>query len=333
MDAANIFSAWLANGVLNGGYLTTGGGSVWLETQQLSENSGFVPVIITWSVSTGLISMYINGHLIDTQAITAAIVGELTVAGWAMNNWFSKGKGYMAHCALWDRSLTTSEVLILSSPNKDIFRGLVLTFDDEFDGQYGFFQYAAPLGIKGTIYVTSDNIGAAGYMTAAQLQEADAAGWLIAVHSKDHTSFYGLSQADIETQITTCQGVLSGLEMTRGIYHGAYPFGAYNPSTAFPALVATGMLDFRGTHNLSSLDTRTRYKYCWGLSRYMASGDTLAQVQADINNAISEGGYYTQLIHDDSGVDGWSDANWQALCDWIVANGLTTVTPEDIWIS
>ena len=60
----------------------------------------------------------------------------------------------------------------------------VITFDDGFESTYTIaFPLMQQYGIKGTVYVVPDWLGAPGYLTLAELTEMHNAGWTIASHT------------------------------------------------------------------------------------------------------------------------------------------------------
>ncbi len=96
--------------------------------------------------------------------------------------------------------------------------GFVICFDDAKSGVY---DYAFPLirakGWRACIGVISSLVGTDGYMTLAQLQELHTAGWDICNHSATHPTMDSLTQAQIISQIQTCQAYL----WANGLYRGS----------------------------------------------------------------------------------------------------------------
>jgi peptidoglycan/xylan/chitin deacetylase (PgdA/CDA1 family) len=109
----------------------------------------------------------------------------------------------------------------------------LLTFDG---GQSSTYTEAYPLlaaaGMVATVYVISDRVGTAGYMTLAQLQELHAAGWDIANHTSDHTELGTLATAaEVAAKVTDCADYLVAAGMPEASLHVAYPGGDHEAET------------------------------------------------------------------------------------------------------
>lgn len=112
------------------------------------------------------------------------------------------------------------------------------------DGRADLYTNAYPAlqsaELTATAYVVTDWLGDAGYITAAQAIEMDAAGFDIASHTHTHPHLPLLTQAQQEAEFTAAKGVLDGLGLTRASGHVAYPYCQTNANT-FVAMAATGM--------------------------------------------------------------------------------------------
>lgn len=219
--------------------------------------------ILAWHVSGTSINIQVNGGGINTTAmavnvytayITFAVGAEFSAAPAATNfldgrigptaYWRSlPGEGgaltaaqriglFNAGLGLTYASYTRKGAAINTSPI------VAFTFDDGYDNLYTN-AYPAMQGYPATSFVISDLIGTAGFATSADLQAMNTAGWTIGNHSKTHTNFGTLTQAQIENELNTCRTVLEGL----GIYGGryvSYPYGGYDNDTD-RAMVTQGM--------------------------------------------------------------------------------------------
>lgn len=102
------------------------------------------------------------------------------------------------------------------------------TFDGGFIDHYTtIYPYLAAKGIKYTEYITTDNVGGVGRMSWAQLLELHNLGVDIQCHSKTHTDFTTLSEAQVKAELDAVDAafVANGLPAPR---HHGYPSGAYN---------------------------------------------------------------------------------------------------------
>jgi peptidoglycan/xylan/chitin deacetylase (PgdA/CDA1 family) len=127
----------------------------------------------------------------------------------------------------------------------------VISFDDGWSTQYTEgFAYMKPRGLKATMYIVSSYVGQASRVTTAQLQEMYDAGWDIANHTTTHTDLSTLTQAQVESELFTCQAFIinNGWSRYSSPKHVAYPFGGYS-TASLTAMSTQGMLTGRTTSN------------------------------------------------------------------------------------
>jgi peptidoglycan/xylan/chitin deacetylase (PgdA/CDA1 family) len=131
-----------------------------------------------------------------------------------------------------------------------------LTFDAGYTNHYtDVYPYLAAKGIKYTEFITSDLVGDVGRMTWAQLLELHNLGVDIQCHSKTHTDFTTLSEAQVKAELDAVDAafIANGLPAPR---HHGYPAGAYNDNvktwvatrrdTAMRINTAAGVEEFKG---------------------------------------------------------------------------------------
>lgn len=130
---------------------------------------------------------------------------------------------------------------------------LSFTFDDGFASQY---TLAKPIldtyGYPATAYIIIDKVGSAGFMSLADLTDAeDNANWEIAYHSYDSdihtTGFPATPQLDLEQDIDLARDWLyqNGFE---GYCDCAYPHGSFTGSTDVLGAVQTKLSTCRTVH-------------------------------------------------------------------------------------
>lgn len=108
----------------------------------------------------------------------------------------------------------------------------IIQFDDAYDSEYikGFPIFEAN-GQQGVMYVRTDAIGTAGFMTVTQLKEMQTAGWDISNHTTDHTLLSTLEEADQRTKINDAYDWLVANGFGKTAWFLAYPGGDYNSTT------------------------------------------------------------------------------------------------------
>lgn len=104
---------------------------------------------------------------------------------------------------------------------------VTIMFDDAEDNT---FTAAKPLmdryQLPGVSAAPSGFVGAAGYMTAAQLLDLQTAGWEVVSHSINHTDMTLMSGAEVDHELSASKQALQSLGLN--IDNFAVPFGAYN---------------------------------------------------------------------------------------------------------
>jgi peptidoglycan/xylan/chitin deacetylase (PgdA/CDA1 family) len=114
-------------------------------------------------------------------------------------------------------------------------RPVILTFDD---GYADFYSTALPIlrahDFSAVAYVVSGFVGRPGYMTAAQIVEADRSGIEIGAHTVDHADLARQSPDGVRYQLTASKAALEQL-LGHPVLSLCYPSGKFNPTVAAAA--------------------------------------------------------------------------------------------------
>ena len=158
---------------------------------------------------------------------------------------------------------------------------VILTFDD---GYADFFTTALPILIshdfRAEEYVVSSFVGQPGYMTAAQVREADRSGIEIGSHTVSHANLAASSTGASWAQITQSKAFLEQL-IGHPIVSFCYPSGKFSSAVASQVAAA-------GYHDATT--TRFGYSHTMG-DRYVwtrlrvSGGEPLDQVAAAVRSA------------------------------------------------
>jgi peptidoglycan/xylan/chitin deacetylase (PgdA/CDA1 family) len=157
-------------------------------------------------------------------------------------------------------------------------RPVILTFDD---GYSDFYTTALPIlrahDFSAVAYVVSGFMGRSGYMTAAQVLEADRSGIEIGAHTVDHVDLARQSSAGVHFQLTASKTTLEGL-LGHPVLSLCYPSGRFN-STVISAAANAGYRDATTTRwgSLRTLSNR----YVWDRLR-INGGESLSQFARDV---------------------------------------------------
>jgi peptidoglycan/xylan/chitin deacetylase (PgdA/CDA1 family) len=160
-------------------------------------------------------------------------------------------------------------------------RPVILTFDDGYED---FYTTALPIlrshDFRAVSYVVSGFVGWPGYMTAAQLREADRSGIEIGSHTINHANLANISATAVWSQLTQSKLFLEQV-LGHPVLSFCYPSGKYTAAVA-SAVASAGFHDA----------TTTRYGYSYSLAnRYVWSrlrvsgGEPLDQFAAAVRAA------------------------------------------------
>ena len=160
-------------------------------------------------------------------------------------------------------------------------RPVILTFDD---GYADFYTTALPIllshDFRGEEYVVSGFVGQPGYMTAAQVREADRSGVEIGSHTVSHANLATASFGAVRAQITESKAFLEKL-IGHPVVSFCYPSGKFS-SAVVSQVAAAGYHDatttwFGYSHTLGD-------RYVWTRLR-VSGGEPLDQFAAAVRSA------------------------------------------------
>lgn len=212
---------------------------------------------------------------------------------------------------------------------------VLITFDDGYDDVYEeAFSYMNPRNMPANAYVITDYIGggAGAYMTAAQLQEMDAAGWAICNHTTNHPNLTTKTEAEQETILGDARTALNALGLTRCSSHVAYPSGQYNADT-LTAMANLGMLTGRTVGgDPAIMPDFSLYEIT---SFLINEATTLQDAKDFVDGLIATGRVGTVYLHyltvSGAGVNEWSISNFRAWIDYILQKKLVSLTIDQFY--
>jgi peptidoglycan/xylan/chitin deacetylase (PgdA/CDA1 family) len=210
---------------------------------------------------------------------------------------------------------------------------MVLSFDDNPVSVFTeAFTYARKYGINATAFIISDLIDDSGSMSTEQMGIMNDHGWDLGNHSMDATNFSSLSQSEIETKLTTCQGILDAAGFTRASQHVSYPSGGYD-ADSHAAMAATGMLTGRTVISANwYLPEVNNYIIP---AREIKNTTSLDTVKDLIKTAMDQRTILFTFMHnivsDPSTSTQWSIRDWRALCDYIAMSQIPTLTISQLY--
>jgi peptidoglycan/xylan/chitin deacetylase (PgdA/CDA1 family) len=80
-----------------------------------------------------------------------------------------------------------------------------------------------------TVFMVGDYIGTGSYLTAAQLADMAAAGWIVGNHTDTHPHLNTLTQAQIETELNNAAAALTAAGAgAHGLHYSATPWGEWD---------------------------------------------------------------------------------------------------------
>jgi len=190
---------------------------------------------------------------------------------------------------------------------------IAIMFDDGYDSVIDTaMPYMAARGIPGSVGVISGSVGAANFMTLAELTTLHAAGWSMVGHTRDHTAVSGspsrwlqdASQATCQEQIEASRDYLKDNGFTRDSEHLIFcsPYGEWSANYK-AAADAAGILMFRVLTAASSTAPEScSFVDAYPNARYVPCVSTIrtwsvAQIKAYIDAAIGSGTSIIVLFH------------------------------------
>ena len=137
---------------------------------------------------------------------------------------------------------------------------VILTFDD---GYADFFMTALPIlrshNFVAVAYVVSGFVGRPGYMTAAQVREADRSGIEIGSHSATHADLARISVGSLRNEIVESKQFLEQL-LGHPVWAFCYPSGKFNSRVA-QAVADAGYHDATTTYYGYAHNVNDRYQW------------------------------------------------------------------------
>jgi peptidoglycan/xylan/chitin deacetylase (PgdA/CDA1 family) len=217
-----------------------------------------------------------------------------------------------------------------------------LTFDDAWTSQTVVGPMLSARGMRGTFFVNSGNVGGSGFLTWPQLQNLQSAGNEIAGHTINHVDLTTVDLTEAQRQV--CQDRRALLSQGLNVSDFAYPYGAYNTSSAsivqgcgynsarrswgLCAPAATGCPAAETIPPLSVWEIRTQTS--------VRSTTTVQDLENAVTAAEATGGWVTFVFHYIcDGCDSYSitQSNLQTFLDWLQprsASGTTVKTVRDV---
>lgn len=261
-DASNYISFQKRNANKNYIRVYYNAGGTLTNIDCLLAGTGWYFICITWSKANDQAKLFVNNSQYgDTKTTLGTWSGALAATKCNIGEYAPASglpwNGYEAHFGVWNKVLSTSEMSLLYNKAASIIAppasngqaAVMFLFDDGVTDLYtNVYSIFATAGKKFTAYLITEKLDTAGYITTAHAQEMYAAGMDIGVHCHTHTSYGGLTQAQIETDLSTAKGIIEAAGMTRASAHAAYPFGVWS-ATVNAAMVAQSMVTGRTVTN------------------------------------------------------------------------------------
>jgi len=159
---------------------------------------------------------------------------------------------------------------------------VILTFDD---GYADFYTTALPIlrshDFKAVAYVVSGFIGWPGYMTAAQIREADRSGIEIGSHTVSHVNLAQSSAAAVRAQLVESKQAIERV-IGHEVVSFCYPSGKYTSAVA-SQVKAAGYHD--STTTIGGYSHTMSDRYVWARLR-VSGGEPLDQFAVAVNTAF-----------------------------------------------
>lgn len=208
---------------------------------------------------------------------------------------------------------------------------LLINFDDNGDSVHDeAFACMRAYGFCSTFYFIGSSV--AGKMS--RLQPLYDFGWDIANHTQTGASLSGLTQPQMEAELTNCVTSLEGNGLVGAAYHVAYP-GGYFDATVLAAMAATNMLTGRGC--LLGTDMYFPISDLYELSVDLIFGSTVTLQQGKdwVDDVVAEQrigiGLFHHLVAAPALPTEWGISDFHELMAYIAGVGIPVITITDLY--
>lgn len=217
---------------------------------------------------------------------------------------------------------------------------VVIGFDDSRENVYtNAFPVMRDLGLRGTLYTVTGEIGTSGKQTLSQLKEMQSYGWDIANHCVGQPWLDTLTPEELSTELNGSINWLVENGFADGAYHIAYPAGRFNQDV-IDAWIALGGLSGRTTLYSPILFPGPYSNYDYQLGAIGCAARTASQVISIIDGHVSAGRhvhFYIHGVENTASIDGivWNLSEFSSVMSWLAqaqAGGkLQVVTNSELY--
>jgi peptidoglycan/xylan/chitin deacetylase (PgdA/CDA1 family) len=204
-----------------------------------------------------------------------------------------------------------------------------IAFDDNYQNQ---FDYAFPsmqnYGIVGTFYAVTDHVGLPGYMNYYQLETLQSNGNEIGSHSKSHTTFSSLSEAEIRQECSLSKTALEDHGLT--VTDFSYPNGVTNDTidSIVSQYYRSGRTAYTGPYLMDIPTTQFRVA---AFSAETTGSNTLSLLEDMVDQVYSTNGwaiiFFHNIIPNETGQQyTTSKQDFDSFLNYTVAKGVRTLT-------
>ncbi|HET8813485.1 MAG TPA: polysaccharide deacetylase family protein [Solirubrobacterales bacterium] len=219
-----------------------------------------------------------------------------------------------------------------------------LTFDDGRADQIQAAHLLSERGMAGTFFVITGRVGAAGYLSLAELESMAAAGHEIGDHTVNHLNLLNVNREEAERQVCNARVQLEawGFE----VRSFAYPQGGSNPEieevvencNLNSARIASDLVSpgaCSGCAYAETIPPKNPYKIRTPDS--VKSDTSLAELKGLVNQAQEHGGGWVPVVFhrvcDECSAASIDPATLAAFLDWLgseAANGVSVKTIDEV---
>ncbi|MGA1792926.1 MAG: polysaccharide deacetylase family protein [Thermoplasmatota archaeon] len=184
---------------------------------------------------------------------------------------------------------------------KDNLSGaLSFTFDDGVNSQaVNASPIMSLLDIRGTFFITTDNVGIPYGATWAQWQTVASNGHEIASHSKTHSDLRTLTPQELWTEVVLTKSMIEDNLTGVSCQTFSYPMGLYN-EMVMDLVRETYISARQDRHNITAppgpVPSSPDDLYSIVPVRF-GTGNTASQLNALVDRTIADGGWLVEMIH------------------------------------
>lgn len=256
-------------------------------------------------------------------------VGSSPASDWEAVSRVDLSTEMLAEKSVWYGALRT-----IQRPDSGI---VVFTFDDgNADVYTNARRILSKYGYRAVVFIITNEVGSVDKMTWEQLKMLERLGWDIGSHTVNHVNLVDATYETVESELKDSQAILKEKGHAKGARFFASPYGEY-PGYSDPKydLLRSVYLCNRGIAEQTYFPPvpydRHRFPAYKLNSCNIRTTNTLSEAKEKVDKAKATRSLLVFNLHGVGATSDMTEADFEALIDYIHASGLPVKTLSDIY--